>query len=320
VIYLDFFSGAGGGSLGVHRALAEAVCDLDDIICKGFFEINKDAIKVFTKHFCQTRAVPHLGDVSEFSDWDLFGDVDLIIGGSPCTDLSIIKNAGKSGHDHREHLQGKDSKLFYKYVEAIEKIQPKWFLLENVSSMSKAARDEISEILGVQPVEINSGLVSAQNRSRLYWCNWDVPQPENRFIQLIDIKIRCPFKYGYSWSKSTRPAKGEKPRSFDERFRQDGKANCLTGSINGSEAMTFFSKKRLDFKPRKVFERKELLPYNLEANSWRPLFPLESERLQTFPDFWCSEVSTTAAHRLMGKAMTVDVIEHIMSYCPGVQS
>tara|TARA_Y100000310_G_scaffold243676_1_gene248235 strand:- start:12924 stop:13862 length:939 start_codon:yes stop_codon:yes gene_type:complete len=306
MIYLDLFCGAGGGSLGIRNALRKKGIERH---CKGAFEIDPDAIKIFSKHFIST---PMMGDVGRFSDWKSFGEVHLIVGGSPCTDLSIIKNAGQGAGDKREHLKGKDSILFFKYVEAIEKLRPRWFLLENVSSMSKAAKDEISKILGVQPIEINSSLLSAQNRSRLYWCNWDVSMPENKFIQLNDIKLRCPFRFGHSWSKSTRRHK-DGSRSYDERLRQDGKANCLTGSINGSEAMTFFTRKRLDFSPRKVFERKDLLPYNLKAGDWRPIFPTEAERLQTFPDGWTEGVSNTASYRLMGKAMTVDVIDHIIS-------
>lgn len=304
--YLDLFSGAGGGSLGIRQALSGHPPRLAH--CKGAFEIDKDAIKIFGRHFPKT---PMMGSVADFSDWESFGDVSLIIGGSPCTDLSIIKNAGQGAGDKRDHLKGKDSILFFKYVEAIEKLRPKYFLLENVASMSTAAKDEISKILGVQPVKINSSLLSAQNRERLYWCNWDVTIPENKFLQLNDIKLRCPFKYGYSWSKSTRRHK-DGSRSYDERIRQDGKGNCLTGSINGSEAMTFFTRKKLIFEPRKVYERKDLLPYNLKDGDWRPIFPTEAERLQTFPDGWTEGVSNTAAYRLMGKAMTVSVIEHLI--------
>jgi len=328
MIFLDLFSGAGGGSLGIKRALLSQ--QISDIYCKGHFEICKDASKILHKHWPH---VPNHGSV-ENQNWKSFGNVDLIIAGSPCTDLSIIRNAGQT-KAAREHLKGKDSKLFYDFVQAIESTKPKYFLLENVASMSNEARDEISKILGVQPIKINSSLLSAQNRERLYWCNWEVPQPKDQFIQLIDIKVRDPFKYGYSWSKSTRkhtnPIKvefirdngirstKEHKRSYDERLRQDQKANCLTGSINGSEAMTFFSMERISGLPRKVYDRHDLLPYQLEPGTWRKLLPVECERLQTFPDGWCRGVSNTAAYRLMGKAMTVDVIKHIMSHNPEVK-
>ena len=308
MIYLDLFSGAGGGSLGIKRAIPNAHC-------KGHFEIDPDACKVLSNRF---PGDPNHGSVVDHN-WKAHGHVDLIIAGSPCTDLSIIQEAGTSGKT-RKHLEGESSKLFFCFVEALEKLKPKHFLLENVASMSKEAKDEISKILGVQPIEINSSLVSAQNRPRLYWCNWEVTQPQNKFIQLQDIKLRCPFKYAYAWSKSTRshPKGVQTPdgetvkRSFDERLRQDQKAHCLTGSINGSEALTFFSSEKITGLPRKVFKREDLLPYKLTPGTWRKLFPIEAERLQTFPDGWCIGVSMTAAYRLMGNAMTVDVIKHII--------
>tara|TARA_R110000803_G_scaffold162194_1_gene225822 strand:+ start:26081 stop:27037 length:957 start_codon:yes stop_codon:yes gene_type:complete len=307
--YVDLFSGAGGGSLGVEMANPKSHCF-------GHFEINKDAIKILEKNF---PTIPNYGSVED-AHWKSFQHIDLIIGGSPCTDLSIIRNAGKSKQDVRENLEGKDSKLFYDFVKAIEVVKPKYFLLENVASMSNAAKDEISSILGVQPIRINSKLVSAQNRDRLYWCNWETWQPEDKHIQLMDIKIRDQFKFAYAWSKSTRGKKvivengdlKKIPQSFDERFRVDQKGNCMTGSVNGSESMTFFSTKKVLGLPRKVWNRSELLPYNLAPGSWRKILPIEAERLQTFPDYWCQGVSNSAAYRLMGKAMTAEIITHLI--------
>jgi site-specific DNA-cytosine methylase len=88
--------------------------------------------------------------------------IDLMIGGSPCQDLSIAKK-------NREGLKGERSGLFYEYVRIRDEVKPKYFILENVASMPKEAKEQISEILGVQPVMINASLVSAQNRKRLFW-------------------------------------------------------------------------------------------------------------------------------------------------------
>lgn len=114
------------------------------------------------------------------------------MGGSPCQDLSI---AGK-----RAGLQGDRSGLFYKFVEAIETIKPKYFLLENNVGMPQDAYEEISRLMGCYPIEINSALVSAQTRKRYYWTNIGpqnynlfgfptvaIPQPENKGILLKDV-------------------------------------------------------------------------------------------------------------------------------------
>ena len=104
-----------------------------------------------------------------------------MIGGSPCQDLSISKN-------NRQGLQGARSGLFYKYVEALETIKPKYFLLENVASMKKEDKDTITSILSVEPILINSALVSAQQRKRLYWTNIpNITQPQDKGILLRDI-------------------------------------------------------------------------------------------------------------------------------------
>jgi len=122
-----------------------------------------------------------LGDVTKI-DFSKLKDVDFIIGGSPCQDLSIAKKG-------REGLKGSRSSLFYKFVEALEIIKPKYYILENVSSMSVENINTISFILGSNPTEINSALVSAQNRKRLYWTNsfWQIPQPKDKGILLKDI-------------------------------------------------------------------------------------------------------------------------------------
>lgn len=117
-------------------------------------------------------------------------DIDLLIGGSPCQDLSIAKK-------DRKGLDGERSSLFWEYVRILNEVKPKYFILENVASMPQKDKDIISQTLGVQPVMINASLVSAQNRKRLFWVgkrtdndNYEqvyVPQPEDKGILLKDI-------------------------------------------------------------------------------------------------------------------------------------
>jgi DNA (cytosine-5)-methyltransferase 3A len=168
MIVLSLFDGISCGRVALERA---------GIPVTKYYasEIDKYAISVSKKNYPD---IVHVGDICNLRSED-FKDVDLIIGGSPCTNLS------KAGD--RTGLQGKESRLFFEYVRLLKEVKPKYFLLENVN-MKKEWADEISNILGVQPVKINSSLVSAQNRVRLYWTNIpNVTQPEDKGILLQDV-------------------------------------------------------------------------------------------------------------------------------------
>jgi DNA (cytosine-5)-methyltransferase 3A len=118
------------------------------------------------------------------ADFYIFADkgIDLVIGGSPCTFWSIAKN------NREVDKNGIGWKLFMRFVEAVRQIQPRYFLLENVASMPSGIKTYISEELGCEPVLINSALVSAQHRKRLYWTNiMGITQPEDKGILLKDI-------------------------------------------------------------------------------------------------------------------------------------
>lgn len=168
---LSLFDGISCGRLALERAGIE--------VNKYYAsEIDKYAIKITQSNYPDTI---QLGDVREIDFTQFIGEIDLVIGGSPCQDLSIAKA-------DRKGLDGSRSGLFFKFVEAIETIKPKYFLLENVASMRKEDRDKITEILGVEPIMINSALLSAQQRKRYYWTNIpNVQQPEDKGILLQDI-------------------------------------------------------------------------------------------------------------------------------------
>lgn len=141
-------------------------------------EIDKYAIQISHKNYPD---IIQLGSVTDI-DWtdDKFKDIDLILAGSPCQGFSRA-GAGLNFSDPR-------SQLFFDFVEALEIIKPKYFLLENVK-MKQEWSDIISSYVGCEPVEINSALVSAQNRRRLYWSNLPVTQPEDKGIYLKDIVL-----------------------------------------------------------------------------------------------------------------------------------
>ena len=171
---LSLFDGISCGRLALERA---------GIPVEKYYasEIDKYAIQVTQKNYPDTIQV---GDVNKLNYLELL-DVDIVIGGSPCQDLSIAKQ-------NREGLRGARSGLFWKYVEALEVIHPKYFLLENVASMRNEDRDAITATLKkiypeTECIMINSALVSAQQRKRYYWTNWHVEQPQDKGVLLKDI-------------------------------------------------------------------------------------------------------------------------------------
>jgi site-specific DNA-cytosine methylase len=165
---LSTFDGISGAQVALYRA---------DISVSDYFssEIDKYAIAVTQHHFPSTI---QLGDIEKWRDWNL-PHIDLLIGGSPCQGFSHA-GAGLNFDDPR-------SRLFFDYVTIKNELNPTYFLLENVK-MKKEWRDTITKYMGVEPILINSALVSAQNRQRYYWTNIPgVVQPEDKGIYLKNV-------------------------------------------------------------------------------------------------------------------------------------
>lgn len=143
------------------------------------FEIDQNAINCSNWNYPD---IEHRGSVigADFCEYNGF---DIVMGGFPCTDLSI-------GKKNRKGLKGENSRLFWELVKAIKEVNPRYFLVENNYGMPKKDEAIITETLGVKPICINSALVSAQNRKRLYWTNIpNVEQPEDKGILLKDILV-----------------------------------------------------------------------------------------------------------------------------------
>ena len=169
-------------------------------------EIDKYAIQVTQKNYPNTIQV---GDICELDPQD-FQDVDLIMGGSPCQGFSF---AGK-----QLAFDDPRSKLFFEFVRMVEGVKPKYFLLENVR-MKKEYLQIITDMLGVEPIFINSALVSAQSRQRYYWTNISgIQQPEDRGIVLRDILETEPNPEFYHGQKSI-----EYMERGNEKWQQAGK-------------------------------------------------------------------------------------------------
>jgi len=171
---LSLFDGISAGQLALQRA---------GITVDAYYasEVDKYAISVTQKNYPNTI---QLGDVTKWREWDIpWGEIDLVIGGSPCQGFSF---AGK-----QLNFNDPRSALFFVFVDICHRVaddNPKMrFMLENVR-MKKEYQDVISGYFGVQPIAINSSLVSAQNRYRLYWTNIpNVTQPDDKGILLRDI-------------------------------------------------------------------------------------------------------------------------------------
>jgi DNA (cytosine-5)-methyltransferase 3A len=307
------------GISGARQALKELNID-----CEYYAsEIDRYAIQVAKNNHPD---IIHIGDVKgiEFEDGYIFynqnndpmknggsfkNNIDLLIGGSPCQDLSIAKK-------DRKGLNGERSSLFYEYLRILNGAKPKYFILENVNSMKKEWRDKISKLLGVEPIMINSALLTAQMRKRLYWTNIpNIQQPQDKNVVLKDIiesgdterlksycitatySRACPedyFNHGQRqliFKKPVRVGHFNKGGQGDRIYSSNGKSICLSANGGGRGAKTG------------LYEIKDLV---------RKLTPNECARLQGFPDNYCQGISNTQAYKCFGNSFTVPVIKHIL--------
>ena len=289
-------------------------------------EIDKYAIQVATKNFPDIHQIGNAEWVKVFytltwgidhwyrikSEWSYYRLwswwLDLLIGGSPCQWFS---NAGKG-----LNFSDPRSKLFFEFVRILNEAKPRYFLLENVK-MKKERQNIISEhLFGIQPVEIDSALVSAQRRKRLYrvWKrneDWSysqvvVSQPEDKGILLKDI-----IDYGI--------VDQDKSYCIDANYAKGGN---LKSYAKGRRQLVFNSIYQLP-RGKNPGGVKEGKSPTLSSNCWqynnfvdcgkwyRKLTPIECERLQTLPDNYTEWVSNSQRYKMLGNGWTVDVIAHI---------
>jgi len=261
-------------------------------------EVDKYAIQVAMKNHPE---IQQLGDVTAWRSWNL-PKIDLLIGGSPCQGFS---NAGTG-----MNFDDPRSALFFEYVAILKELKPKFFMLENVK-MKKEWQDIISEILGVGPVEINSALVSAQNRKRLYWSNFEFGQPEDRGILLKDI-----LEDGFVDRDKSRVIIGSIGRTTKREYfkKSQGQLVFVNARINSSQDGKIVS---VDGKsPTLTAGHNNYPKIGTDIKNWRKLTPIECERLQTFPDNYTEGVSNTQRYKMLGNGWTVAVIEHIFRAMP----
>lgn len=299
---LSLFDGISCGRVALQRAGIE----FDTYYSS---EIDKYAIQIAQKNHPDTV---QLGDILGWREWDL-ENVDLIIGGSPCQGFSL---AGKG-----LNFEDPRSKLFFEFVDIVNHFRPKYFMLENVV-MRQDIQDAISSLLGVEPIRINSGLVSAQNRVRLYWTNIpNIKQPKDRGIVLRDIlEIDGYVDRDKSHCLDANYFKGGNLKSYFQKHRRqlvfsdDGLCHVGDADLKGHDAI-----KRVYHPDGKSPTLQTSSGGNRESKiatsetTWRKLTPMECERLQTLPDNYTEGVSNTQRYKTLGNGWTVDVISHIFA-------
>ena len=291
---LSLFDGISCGMVALERAGIQ----VDRYVA---YEIDKYAIQVSKKNYPQ---IEQCGDVTK-ADFTQYAGFDLLIGGSPCQDLSVAKIGGKG-------LEGEKSSLFFHYLRALQECKPKYFLLENVASMKNEERDKISEFLGVQPVAINSNLVSALERNRYYWTNIPgITQPEDKGLFFSDVAENDVEDRYYFTEKSY-----EGVRKVLRRSKEKG-LGFRSGIIENPAYEKF---KNLDANYHKGCDGKRSMIREPDGRL-RMATPIEAERLQTLPDGYTAGVSNTQRYKCLGNGWTVDVIAHILKglcVCKGI--
>ncbi len=329
ITVLSLFDGMSCGRLALERA---------GIPVENYWacEIDKYAAQVSRNN---RDDVFHLWDVSDLSWWDFSEDVcwepiDLLIGGSPCQWFS---NAGKG-----LNFEDSRSKLFFEFVRILNEAKPRCFLLENVK-MKKEWQNIISEnLFWIQPVEIDSALVSAQRRKRLYRVgkrneDWSysqvvVNQPEDKGILLKDI-LEDKVEESYYINQEKVQNTDTKQSNFLKKilFNINPSGKGMNGNVYNPEhkSPTLTTNKGEWIKiiqlPRGkniwgIIDRKtptlsaNLWQHNNLLQEWyrvRRLTPIECERLQTLPDDYTTGVSNSQRYKMLGNGWTIDIIAHI---------
>lgn len=219
--------------------------------------------------------------------------IKLLIGGSPCTHWSIVRQKKKTNNGLRETVaSGLGWELFKNYLIAKKKFKPDFFLYENNQSSAKQIKEQIAKELNKDIVNIDSNLVSAQNRKRFYVFNWDIELPKNRYIFMKDIL-----------DNDVDPIALYRGRFKEKALRiYYDKAPTVTCATGG------------DHMPR--FPYKGVNIDDLNMNNWkeytREIRVHEAERLQTLPDGYTRGVSKTRAFNGLGNGWTAEVIIHIL--------
>lgn len=322
---LSLFDGIAAGRLALNKAGIK----IDNYISS---EIKQEVIDVVHHHFPDTIEAGNVIDLT-YKKGRLIsgttvifeGKIDLLIGGSPCKGFSY---AGK-----QLNFEDPMSKLFFEFVRIKNEIQAEnpnlIFLLENVK-MKMEFEKVITDYLGVEPTKINSSLLSAQNRERLYWTNIQgITQPSDKKISINDVLEDNVDVYHYdkTFDNKQERIKGWLFNNDIEISKEDYKE--YNPKINVIGNFSGYQNDRLILTNGKSATLTAGGGnnggiggglYSTDGNIWRKLTPLECERLQTIPDNYTNMPWFTLAKRYesIGRSWTVDVVAHIFSFMKNV--
>ena len=265
------------------------------------YEIDKYAEAVNRFHNPETQ---FLGDIAKWeSHKELIesGNVDLIMGGSPCQDFIV---AGQ-----RAGLNGARSGLVFVFAELVKHYKPRYFFLENVASMTKADREVITELMGVEPLEITSAPVSAQHRRRLYWTNIPYITPQPQGLTIKDILEDEPK--GVLYYEKERVFLKNSPVNCSTFVRQIGRVDNRT-----SQGYRIYD---INGKLPALDTRQDKIKIPMPEGSVRSLSNVEMERAFTLPDDYTAtgldnsgsyvDISKTMRGKMIGNGWVVKVIE-----------
>lgn len=301
-------------------AAARVALDRADIPVESYFasEIDSNAIAVASANWGD---ITHLGDICKLTGEGM--NIDLLIGGSPCQDLSIERGR------NREGVGGNKSSLFFEYVRLLHKTRPKYFVLENVHSMSKKDRDIITGELGVEPVMLDAALVSAQRRRRLFWVgvreghgyvSANIVQPSDRGMRIWDILEDNVESEYYVLRQSKRDlVLGNEPFQVirEERTPEGKQMRRQYTAELGRDYMPRNGQTKAYYgrpvdKANCLLTSPSLNNAIVQRGVPRMTTPTEWERLMGIPDGYTSMVSTGERYKLIGNAFHVDIVAHIL--------
>lgn len=313
---LSLFDGLSGGRVALERAQIEVTRYYSS-------EIDKYAIQIADKNYPQDTGF-RLGDMTKWRTWDIdWASIDLLTAGFPCQSWST---AGKQDGDNDPR-----GALVHELIaiwEHIRSLNPNLkFLFENVK-MKKEFIEYINGLFGVQPILINSALVSAQNRNRYYWTNIsEVSQPEDLGILLGDVLEDGFVDRDKGFCIDANYAKGGNPEQYFSKSRRqlvfDSEVLCgafrgryvVDGKRQDGKMLTAgLTTQRLEVRPDgktntiTAVQKDNVVAY---SNGYRKLTPIECERLQTLPDNQTEGVSNSQRYKMIGNGWTIDVISHI---------
>ena len=330
MVVLSLFDGISCGRVALERAGIPV-----DVYYAS--EIEKSAIKISRSNYPD---IIQMGDVRNIQPSQFEEPIDLLLSGSPCTNFSFSgKRNGMVTKENvivdtvEKYMELKadgvvfsgQSYLFWEFVRLLHELKPRYFLMENVV-MQKKWEKIITETLGVEPIRIDSSLVSAQNRVRLYWTNIpNITQPADKNICLSEILENSEYtspaairgRNIYPGTIVGRRLDENGSRKDDDhripiiqclevRKTNTTKSNCLTTVEKDNVLTPLPIGRHID-----AFGKYNGIPLQFRYYTRR-----EYERLQTLPDGYTDAVSESAAKKALGNGWTADVIAHIFSFLP----